>query len=108
MKGVLAKDHQGHNREVALLREGHINRNFPKFKAVMKKDQFSKIAAAVITMDKSDVLLATSTDEKLDWILNSSSAYHLCGDREMFSIYAACDDGLVWMVNNTTNRVIGK
>ena len=28
-------------------------------------------------------------------------------DREMFSTYVACE-GLVWMVNNTANRVVGK
>ncbi|GFY95439.1 hypothetical protein Acr_10g0008240 [Actinidia rufa] len=60
-----------------------------------------------MTEDKSDVLLTASVDEKLDWVLDSNSAYHLCRDREVFSTYATCE-GLVWMTNNTANRVIGK
>ena len=55
----------------------------------------------------NDVFLVASTDGKLDWILNSGSAYHLCRDREMFSAYAACER-LIRMENNTANRVIGK
>ena len=58
-------------------------------------------------MDESDVLLVASVDGKSNWVLNSSSAYHLCRDREVFSTYAACER-LVWMTNNKTNRVVGK
>ncbi|GFY85861.1 hypothetical protein Acr_04g0005990 [Actinidia rufa] len=57
--------------------------------------------------DESDVLLVASEDGKLDWVLNSGSAYHLCRDREVFSIYAACK-GRVWMAKNTASRVVGK
>ena len=43
----------------------------------------------IVDEDKNDVLKATSIDEKSDWILDSSNAYHLCRDRKMFSTYAA-------------------
>ena len=67
----------------------HIKRNCPKYKA---QDRFSKTAATtVMAEDESDVLLAASADEKSDWILDSGSAYHLCRDREMFFIDAACE-----------------
>ena len=61
-----------------------------------------------MTVDESDVLLALSTDEKLDWMLDSDCAYHLCRDREIFSTYAACNGELVWMTNNTLSRFVDK
>ena len=71
-------------------------------------DQSSKIAATtMMAVDESDILLVVSADGKSDCIFDSISAYHLCKDREMLSTYAACER-LVWMANNTTNRVIGK
>ncbi|GFY89759.1 hypothetical protein Acr_06g0016990 [Actinidia rufa] len=62
---------------------------------------------AVMAVDESEVLLAASEDGKLDWVLDSSSAYHLCRDREVFSTYAACE-GRIWMANNTASRVVGR
>ena len=44
-----------------------------------------------VTVTYSDVLLATSTDEKSNWILDLGGAYHLCRDKEIFFAYAACD-----------------
>ena len=70
--------------------------------------QSSETARTVMTVDRSHVLIPALADEKLDWIFDSGSAYHLCGDREMFSTYAACDGGLVWMANNTLSKVVGK
>ncbi|GFY85160.1 cysteine proteinases superfamily protein [Actinidia rufa] len=71
-------------------------------------DQPSETATIVImAMDENDVLLATSADGKSDWVLNLDSVYHLCRDREVFSIYAACEE-LIRVVNNTVNRVVGK
>ncbi|GFS37169.1 hypothetical protein Acr_00g0050380 [Actinidia rufa] len=60
--------------------EGHIKRDCPKYKA---QDQSSNtIATAVMADDDEiDVLLAASDDGKLDWVLDSGSAYHLCRDR---------------------------
>ena len=66
------------------------------------------LEAATVTYSVSDVLLVVSGNEKSNWILDSDSAYQLCGDREMFSTYATCDDGLVWMTKNTTSRFVGK
>ena len=60
-----------------------------------------------MVVDESDVLLAASADGKLDWILDSENAYHLCRDGEMFSTYVACKE-IVRMTNNSVNRVIGK
>ncbi|GFZ05400.1 hypothetical protein Acr_17g0009720 [Actinidia rufa] len=57
--------------------------------------------------DESDVLLAASDNVKSDWVLDSSSAYHLCKDREVFSTYAICK-GRIWMANNTSSRVVGR
>ncbi|GFY88850.1 hypothetical protein Acr_06g0007900 [Actinidia rufa] len=51
--------------------------------------------------------LVASDDGKSDWVLDSSSAYHLCRDREVFSTYAACE-GRIWMANNTASRVVGR
>ncbi|GFY80698.1 hypothetical protein Acr_01g0005070 [Actinidia rufa] len=65
-------------------------------------------ATIVMAVDESDVLLAASADEKSDWILELGNAYHLCGNKEMFSTYAVCDGGLVWMANNTPSRVVDK
>ena len=58
-------------------------------------------------MDDSDILLVALADGKSNWILNSGSVYHLCRDREIFCTYAAFNDGLVWMANNTANIVVG-
>ena len=88
--------------------EGAYQKKLPKYKVEMKKDQSLKTAATVITEYENNVLLAGSIDEKSDWILNSGSAYHLYGDKEMFSTYAPCNDGLVWMMNNITSIVVGK
>ncbi|GFS28974.1 hypothetical protein Acr_00g0004830 [Actinidia rufa] len=71
-------------------KEGHIKRDCPKYKA---HDQSSDtIATTMMTVneDESDVLLVVSKDGKSDWALDSSSAYHLCRDRKVFSTYAAC------------------
>ncbi|GFZ21319.1 hypothetical protein Acr_29g0004810 [Actinidia rufa] len=51
---------------------------------------------------KEDVIKGAPTED------NQGSAYHLCGDREMFSAYATCDSGLVRMAHNTTSSVVGK
>ncbi|GFZ14038.1 chromatin remodeling factor17 [Actinidia rufa] len=81
---------RGPEKEVEVRKEG--KRTCPKYKA---HDQFSEAATtAVMTVDKSDVLLAESADGKSDWILKSGSAYHLCRDREMFSTYAACESSV--------------
>ena len=75
----------------------------------MKNDQSLETAAAtVMTGCESDENLEASIDEKLGWILDLGSTYHLCSDTEMFFTYATCDDRLVWMTNNITSRVIGK
>ncbi|GFY93081.1 hypothetical protein Acr_08g0014770 [Actinidia rufa] len=85
--------------------EGHIKRDCLKFKA---QDQSSDTAAtAVMAVDESDVLLATSDNEKSDWVLDSGSAYHLYRDREVFSTYATCE-GCIWMANNVSSRVVGR
>ncbi|GFZ09940.1 importin alpha isoform 4 [Actinidia rufa] len=57
--------------------------------------------------DEIDVLLGPSDDGKSDWILDSSSSYHLCRDRKVFSTYAAYE-GRIWMSNNTSSRVVGR
>ncbi|GFY95794.1 hypothetical protein Acr_11g0001000 [Actinidia rufa] len=67
----------------------------------------ARAATAVMVVDESEVLLAASEDGKSDWVLDSSSAYHLCRDREVFSTYAACE-GRIWMANNTSSRVVGR
>ncbi|GFY90659.1 hypothetical protein Acr_07g0008560 [Actinidia rufa] len=85
--------------------EGHIKRDCPKYKAQVQSSDTA--ATAVMAVDESEVLLAASDDGKSDWVLDSGSAYHLCRDREVFSIYAACD-GRIWMANNTSSRVIGR
>ena len=59
--------------------EGHIKSNCPKYKAEMKNDQFSEIkVTTVMTMDedKSNVLIAVSTDGKSSWILDLGSVYY--------------------------------
>ncbi|GFY93027.1 hypothetical protein Acr_08g0014230 [Actinidia rufa] len=85
--------------------ERHIKRDCPKYKA---QDQSSDTAAtAVMVVDESEVLLAPLDDGKLDWVLDSDSAYHLCRDREVFSTYAACE-GRIWMANNTASRIVGR
>ena len=86
--------------------DGHIKRYYLKYNAKMDNDPSSK--AATMIYSDSEVLLAVSVDEKSDWILDSNRAYQLCGDREMFSTYASCDGGFVWMTKNTTSRVVGK
>ena len=55
----------------------------------------------------SDAFLVASADGKLDWILDSRSAYYLCRDRDMFSTHATCE-GHVRMENHMANRVVGK
>ncbi|PSR88197.1 Phosphatidylinositol 4-kinase [Actinidia chinensis var. chinensis] len=69
----------------------------------------ANIAATTVMVDddESDVLLVASEDKKSDWVLDSSSAYHLCRDREVFSTYVACEER-IWMANNTTSRVVGR
>ncbi|GFZ21899.1 hypothetical protein Acr_29g0010610 [Actinidia rufa] len=86
--------------------EGYIKRDYPKYKA---QDQSSDTATTTVMADddESDILLATSEDEKSDWVLDSSSAYYFCRDREVFSTYAACE-GRIWMANNTASRVVGR
>ena len=60
-----------------------------------------------MTDSDSDIFLVVSADEKLDWILDSGSTYHLCIDRDVFSTYAECER-LIRMVNNMGNRVVSK
>ncbi|GFZ09772.1 hypothetical protein Acr_21g0003710 [Actinidia rufa] len=87
-------------------RERHIKRDCPNYKA---QDQSSETAATTVIAEddnESDVLLEVSGDGKLDWVLDSGSAYHLCRDKEVFSTYAACERR-VWLANNRTSRVVG-
>ncbi|GFS38638.1 hypothetical protein Acr_00g0058720 [Actinidia rufa] len=66
------------------------------------QDQSSEVATTtMMAMDESDVLLAVLADEESDWISDSGNTYHLCRDRDVFSIHVACE-GLVRMANNTT------
>ncbi|GFZ09162.1 hypothetical protein Acr_20g0009700 [Actinidia rufa] len=83
--------------------EGHIKRDCPKYKAQVQ----SSDTAVMADDDEIDVLLAASDNGKLDWVLGSGNAYHLCRDREVFSTYAACE-GRIWMANNTSSRVVGR
>ncbi|GFZ19230.1 HXXXD-type acyl-transferase family protein [Actinidia rufa] len=82
------------------------HKNCPKYKAQV---QSSDTAATAVMADEDeiDVLLVASDDGKSDWVLDSSSAYHLCRDREVFSTYAACE-GRIWMANNMSSRVVGR
>ncbi|GFS29311.1 hypothetical protein Acr_00g0006260 [Actinidia rufa] len=74
-------------------------KNCPRNKA---QDQSSEAATTtMMAVDESDVLLAALADEESDWISDSGNAYHLCRDREVFSIHVACE-GLVRIANNTT------
>ncbi|GFY99130.1 hypothetical protein Acr_13g0005310 [Actinidia rufa] len=59
---------------------------------------------AMMAVDESDVLLAASADEESDWISDSGIAYHLCRDKEVFSIHVACEDLFGWL----TTRLLAK
>ncbi|GFZ19357.1 pleiotropic drug resistance 2 [Actinidia rufa] len=85
--------------------EGHIKRDCPKYKAQDQSSDTAATAMIAVDEDEIDVLLAASDDGKSDWILDSSSAYHLCRDREVFSTYVPCE-GRIWMANNTSSRVV--
>ena len=69
----------------------------------MENDQY--LEATTVTYSDNDVILAALADKKLDQILNSDSAYHLCEDRNMFSTYSSQDGELVCMANNIVIRV---
>ncbi|GFZ05353.1 hypothetical protein Acr_17g0009250 [Actinidia rufa] len=101
---------EARRREMGLtdqIREGHIKRDCPKYKAQVQSSDTAATAVMAVDEDESDVLLAASDNVKSDWVLDSSSAYHLCKDREVFSTYAICK-GRIWMANNTSSRVVGR
>ncbi|GFZ21458.1 hypothetical protein Acr_29g0006200 [Actinidia rufa] len=88
-------------------REGHIKRDCPKYKAQDQSSDIAATAVMAVNEDEIDILIAASDDEKLDWVLDSSSDYHLCRDRDVFSTYAPCE-GRIWMANNTSSRIVGR
>ena len=90
--------------------EGHIKRNYPRFKAGKERIPPKETAATLIDSD-DDLALAVldATDAgKSDWVLDSGCSYHICRDRSQFWEYEACDGGLVRMANGSANRVVGK
>ena len=52
----------------------------------MKNNQFLETTATMMTGYESNVLLAISVDGKLDWILDSRIAYHLCKLKKKLSL----------------------
>ncbi|GFZ04974.1 hypothetical protein Acr_17g0005460 [Actinidia rufa] len=90
-----------------LMREGHIKRDCPKYKAQDQSSETAVTSVMVVDKDESDVLLETLADGKSNWALNLGSAYHLCRDREVSSTYTACK-GRIWMANNIASKVVGK
>ena len=60
------------------------------------------------SLETTTTIMMTVDEGKSNRILDSGSAYHLYGDKQMFFTYVARDGGLVQMANNTPSRVIGQ
>ncbi|KAH1114083.1 hypothetical protein J1N35_007461 [Gossypium stocksii] len=55
------------------------------------------------------LLVSTSDNSKLtsEWILDSRCSFHMCPNRELFSIYNSIEGGVVSMGNDSSSKVIG-
>ncbi|KAK2975121.1 hypothetical protein RJ640_023576 [Escallonia rubra] len=82
-------------------KEEHYRKDCPERKG--KKKDNSKMADAGVVEDNSDgadVLSVTISSSDGGWILDTGCSYHMCPNRDWFSIYRSFDGGKVLMGND--------
>ncbi|KAH1122081.1 hypothetical protein J1N35_005241 [Gossypium stocksii] len=62
-----------------------------------------------VESNEEDVAVSTSDNSKLtsEWILDSGCSFHMCPNKEWFSIYSSVEGGVVRIGNDSSSKVIG-
>ncbi|KAH9697399.1 hypothetical protein KPL71_023589 [Citrus sinensis] len=83
--------------------------------AEKKRDEKERTGdAAVASEDSSDdgyhsadLLVASNSNIKGQWVLDSGCSFHLCPDKSLFHTYKSVDGGRVLMGNNNVCKIVG-
>ena len=75
-----------------------------------KKESQEKLGDAAVASDgyhNADLLMASNSNTKGQWVIDSRCSFHLCPDKTLFYKYEAVDGGRVLMGNNNVCKIIG-
>ncbi|KAH9651061.1 hypothetical protein KPL70_026606 [Citrus sinensis] len=92
-------------------KEGHYIRDC--FEKKKKESQEKSGDAAVASDDGSDgyqsadLLVASNSNTKGQWVIDSGCSFHLCPEKTLFYKYEAVDGGRVLMGNNNVCNIVG-
>ena len=80
-----------------------------------KMDEKERTGDAVVASDDSsddgyhsaDLLVASNSNIKGQWVLDLGCSFHLCHDKSLFHTYKPVDGGRVLMGNNNVCKIVG-
>ncbi|KAH9668944.1 hypothetical protein KPL70_021590 [Citrus sinensis] len=79
-----------------------------------KKESQEKSGDAAVASDdgsdgyqSADLLVASNSNTKGQWVIDSGCSFHLCPDKTLFYKYEAVDSGRVLMGNNNVCNIVG-
>ncbi|KAH9763605.1 hypothetical protein KPL70_001228 [Citrus sinensis] len=80
-----------------------------------KKDEKKRTGDAAVASDESyddgyysaDLLVASNSNIKGQWVLDSGCLFHLCPDKSLFHTYESVEGGRVLMGNNNVCKIVG-
>ncbi|KAH9699128.1 hypothetical protein KPL71_024224 [Citrus sinensis] len=92
-------------------KQGHYIRDC----AEKNKDEKERTGDAAVASDDSsddgyhsaDLLVASNSNIKGQWVLDSGCSLHLCPDKNLFHTYKSVDGGRVLMGNNNVCKIVG-
>ncbi|KAH9681558.1 CCHC-type domain-containing protein [Citrus sinensis] len=92
-------------------KEGHYIRDCFEKK---KKESQEKSGDAAVAVDdgsdgyqNADLLAASNSNTKGQWVIDSGCSFHLCPDKTLFYKYEAVDGGRVLIGNNNVCNIVG-
>ncbi|KAH9662167.1 hypothetical protein KPL70_024758 [Citrus sinensis] len=92
-------------------KEGHYIRDCYEKK---KKESQEKSGDAAVASDdgsdgyqSADLLVASNSNTKGQWVIDSGCSFHLCPDKTLFYKYEVVDGGRVLMGNNNVCNIVG-
>ncbi|KAG8493142.1 hypothetical protein CXB51_010505 [Gossypium anomalum] len=88
---------------------GHVKAGCYKLRnKITAESNEEDVASANLADENSDdfLLVSTSDNSKLmsEWILDSGCSFHMCPNREWFSIYSSIEGGVVRMRNDSSSK----
>ncbi|KAK9185556.1 hypothetical protein WN943_025912 [Citrus x changshan-huyou] len=83
------------------------NQSQAKKDDVSVKEKTEEKKVLLLQETSADLLVASNSNIKGQWVLDSGCSFHLCPDKSLFHTYKPVDGGRVLMGNNNVCKIVG-